>query len=496
MPVHHCAIAWRPTPAVLASALLLLLVLLTGCTTQQPYRLGKQGCVVSDPFRDKDGNFDWEVRGDDGRPCGDASSVSVNKPVPFSVDFVEFDDQGVFADRRQVEEAIQHAAAREDGGSYVVVFIPGWHHNARPGDGNVRGFYDMLASLSNWNPKRKVKGIYIGWRGESLDVPLVKHLTFWDRKGTSDEVGRGALLELLLRLEREVKLNKGDDNKLALIGHSFGASVTFNALAHVYLSRFLDGLYSTETAPRFRGYGDLVVLVNPAIEAMRYMPFQSALKYYARDIDQRYYREGNQRQLSFAHEKQPALVILSSADDLPTRRLFPIGRLFTTAFEAHARVSDQRSPDETKDGHYSEWNMDQRTVANYWDFQTHATIDLAPSDASGTPMPEKSLEAGLRKSCRSMDPDEVRRQFDLPEGTSDASSFLDSRIRARRLSGQGVKGIPYVVAAVDERIVEGHNDIGGLNLLCWINQLMNTQEQDDKRLDAPVFKQGPAASYQ
>ena len=73
MPVHPRAIAWRSTPALLAGALLVLIVLLTGCTTQQPYRLGQQRCVVSDPFKDKDGNFDWEVRGDDDRPCGDAS---------------------------------------------------------------------------------------------------------------------------------------------------------------------------------------------------------------------------------------------------------------------------------------------------------------------------------------------------------------------------------------------------------------------------------------
>lgn len=473
-----------PRQFVRFAAALLVTLFAAGCATKDPYRVSGGTCNVGNPVLDKHG-FDWESMGDDGRPCGDAWRVSVTKPVAFSVNFVEFDDQGVFASRRQVEDAIQHAAASDAGGSYVVVFVPGWHHNARSGDSNVRSFYDMLASLSHWNPKRKVKGIYIGWRGESLDLPRLNQLTFWDRKSTSDEVGRGSLLEFLLRLEREAKSNAGDNNKLALIGHSFGASVTFNALAHVFLSRFLDGLYSKESAPRFRGYGDLVVLVNPAIEAMRYMPFQSALTYYA----------GADRTpaLSFAHEKQPALVILSSIGDFPTRRLFPFGRLFTTAFEAHGRVSDTKSPD--AGGDYSEWNMDRETVANYWNFQTHAPIDLAPPEAAGVPVAEKSLVAGLRESCQPMDPDDVRRLLDVPAGSGDPSHFPDSLIRTRRLARPSVKGTPYVVAAVDEKIVEGHNDIGGLNLLCWINQLMDTQEQRTEPLPAQLpMRPRPAAS--
>ncbi len=462
---------------------LLAALLACACTTKMPYRVSGRTCDVTEALPDKEGAIQWEAMGADGHACGDAWQVNVGKPVPFSVNFVEFDDQGVFASRLQAEAALANAARPEVDGSYVVVFVHGWHHQARPGDGHVRGFYDALASVSRWNPKRKIKGIYVGWRGDSIDLPYIDNLSFWDRKGTSDEVGRGALLEFLLRLEREVKREPGDKDKLVLIGHSFGASVTFNALSHVFLDRFVEGLYATNTAPRFRGYGDLVVLVNPAIEAMRFMPFQSALDFYA--------RKETQPRLDFSHEQRAALVILSSEADFPTRRLFPVGRFFTTAFESHQRISDMASPDSA--GHYGEWNMDLKTVGNYRDFQTHATVKLAPPLPNEAQTAQKDLAGGLSESCRSVRKSDMRRLLNISESAPDAEAFPDSRIKIRRLSKNRLEGSPYIVAAVDSEIVQGHNDIGGLNLVCWINQLLDTQESAERSLSEPVRAKSSAS---
>ncbi|RZL68634.1 MAG: hypothetical protein EOP77_00625 [Variovorax sp.] len=455
--------------------ILCLAAFAAGCTTKTPYRVSGRVCDVPEAVQDAKGRYQWEAAGKDGDSCGEAWQVNVAKPTPFSMNFVEFDDQGVFASRRQAEAALANAARSEPDGAYVVVFVHGWHHQAKSGDGNVQGFYDTLASVSRWNPKRKIKGIYIGWRGDSIDVPYLDNLTFWDRKGTSDEVGRGAFLEFLLRLEREVKSNPADNNKLVLIGHSFGASVSFNALAHVMLTRFLDGAYATQARPRFQGYGDLVVLVNPAIEAMRFMPLQSALEHYT--------RKGARPQVDFAHENRPALVILSSVADFPTRRLFPAGRALTTSFEAHTRVSDMSSPD--PQGRYSEWTMDINTVGNYLNFQTHATIELDMTSSEESPISEKDLSAGLKNSCRAVAPDELRRLLNVRQGQADNSSFPDSRVRIRRLPREGMDYSPYIVAAVDSKVVDGHNDIGGLNLVCWINQMLDTRESSPA---APVAK--------
>lgn len=463
----------RPFWAVMA--ILCLVAFSAGCTTKTPYRVSGRVCDVPEAIQDSIGKYQWEAAGKDGEPCGDAWQVNIARPMPFSMNFVEFDDQGMFASRHQAEAALANAAKSEPDGSYVIVFVHGWHHQAKSGDGNVQGFYDALASVSRWNPKRKIKGIYVGWRGDSIDVPYLDNLTFWDRKGTSDEVGRGAFLEFLLRLEREVRSNPADNNKLVLIGHSFGASVSFNALAHVMLTRYFDGAYATQARPRFQGYGDLVVLVNPAIEAMRFMPLQSALDHYT--------RRGATPQVDFSHENRPVLVILSSITDFPTRRLFPVGRALTTSSEAHTRVSELSSPD--PQGRYSEWTMDINTVGNYLNFQTHATIELDETALASAQVSEKDLAAGLSQSCKAVEPGELKRLLNVRLGQADNSHFPDSRIRVRRLPKEGMDYSPYIVAAVDPKIVDGHNDIGGLNLVCWINQMLDTKESSPA---APVSK--------
>jgi hypothetical protein len=170
---------------------ILLAAWLAGCA-YTPHRKSAQLCTVDAPQPESRGGFDWEAAADGARRCADSYRVVVEKPVPFSMNFVEINEQGMLADRAQAEAALAHAARPEPDGSYVVVFVHGWHHNARSGDSNVNGFYDAMALVSRWNPQRQIKGIYIGWRGDSVPVPLLRYLTFWERKSTSDEVGRGS----------------------------------------------------------------------------------------------------------------------------------------------------------------------------------------------------------------------------------------------------------------------------------------------------------------
>jgi pimeloyl-ACP methyl ester carboxylesterase len=443
-----------------------LVLLLSGCA-YTPYRTSAERCTIEQPAKDASGNYDWESGPGGARPCADKWQVAVTKPVPFSMNFVEIDEQGMLASRAQAEAAVQEASTEEAGGSYVIVFVHGWHHNASTGDANVRGFYDALALVSRWNPKRRIKGVYVGWRGDSLPVPGLRYITFWDRKNTSDEVGRGGLLEFLLRLERGVKSTEQNGrNKLVVVGHSFGASVTFNALAHLYLGRFLDGVHSREEKQRFRGYGDLVVLINPAIEAMRYMPFQSALEYYSRPT--------SQPRLDFSHETRPALVVLSSLTDQATRIAFPAARLISTALEAHATISATNSPDEN--GSYSEWNMDRDTVGNFGGFQTHHPL-LLSEETGDTRVP---LAEKLRERCDSLAPADMWRRLntDVKERADERGGavFPDSGVRVRRIPNAATEGSPYIVAAVSPKIVDGHTDIGRPNLVCWINQLLDTKE--------------------
>ncbi|HFD40674.1 MAG TPA: esterase, partial [Anaerolineae bacterium] len=166
--------------------------------------------------------------------------------------FIEFDDQGQLFDRRQME-AVLEDLARQPGELLIVVFVHGWKHSAAPGDDNIAGFRQALGDLAEMeavgseNP-RQVAGIYIGWRGESITVPVIKELTFWDRKNTSHKVGNGGVTEvfnridLIRRMKNGTAENQAGPTRLAIVGHSFGGAVVFSAVDEILSDRFIASL--------------------------------------------------------------------------------------------------------------------------------------------------------------------------------------------------------------------------------------------------------------
>jgi hypothetical protein len=275
------------------------------------------------------------------------------------------------------------------------------------------------------------------------------------------------------------------EKRRAQLFAALGASVTFNALAHVTMERFLDGVYASGPAPRFRGYGDLVVLVNPAIEAMRFMPLQSAMHHYARPQP-----DGGPPLLDFSNERRPAVVILSSEGDWATRMAFPAARFFSTALEAHDNLSeDGKLVDQ---GPYSEWVIDRDTVGNFRGFQTHDTLVLATGSGSDTPAgtPQRMID----RPCSTLTAGDMWSRLYSPNGA--AAVFPDSSIAVRRNpTSRAPDRSPYIVAPISADIVRDHTDIGSPNLMCWINQLLDTRESTQRELvsvaNAPLDSPAP-----
>ena len=410
---------------------------LAGCAQFQAYRVSTDGYKTCE----------YRAVGD----CPTAALISHPAPMSYGMGVVEIDEQGFFADRAQAEAVVAMASAKaERGRSYVVVFVHGWHHNAGPEDENLEKFHDALRMLSGWRPNDTVRGIYVGWRGDSLAVKGLRYLTFWDRKNTSDEVGRGSFYEFLMRLERGVK-GADPGNRLVLIGHSFGASVSFNALAQLYMQRFIDGLYSTSDGPRFRGYGDLAVMINPAIEGMRYMPFHSALQYYG--------GASAPLRADFSHEKRPALLVLSSEGDWATRITFPAARFFTTMLEAHNTAGIRGSGPDIGGG-YSEWVMDVQTLGNFGHFHTHESLGI--EQAGAKPLLQ----------CPRLEPGRLARI--LNDSKAAPQTFPDSGIVLKH-RGEPPTASPYWSANMSADIVAGHTDIAKPSLVCWIIQLVDAE---------------------
>ncbi|HEY4231591.1 MAG TPA: hypothetical protein VGO79_15585, partial [Thermoanaerobaculia bacterium] len=180
----------------------------------------------------------------------------------------------------------------------------------------------------------------------------------WARKKAAGNVGQGELVEALSFLDRYQKhLNAETPNRcrLVMMGHSLGGAVLYSAVANILKSRVtearvkgvLDG-----TVPTIEGFGDIVVLANPAFEASLYAPLHHLIETFP----------------AFAPHQSPLLVVLASETDTTTRSTFRIGRWLETLFQR----TGPRSPRA----------MIVRTVGNYDPFVTHRAAVAADSRAS------------------------------------------------------------------------------------------------------------------
>lgn len=256
----------------------------------------------------------------------------------YDLAFVEFTERGNVFDRDQLEGVIDHVKDYAEDGATVVVFVHGWKHNANPSDPNLLDFKAALsqAAAIQKQRERRLIGIYVGWRGLSLSVPLLKELTYWDRKAVAHEIGKGGVTELLVRLENH--LDDSDDpnkNQYLMIGHSFGGAILLSSLSETLLERIVtpktsdsdqqlnkEEVYqaaienklsgSCRAAERIAGrpFGHGVVLLNAAVEANEIFQLKELVA-----------------QTCFKDEQDRYMHILSSDADRAVTRIFRLAQL-------------------------------------------------------------------------------------------------------------------------------------------------------------------------
>src|SRR3989449_11626238 len=159
-----------------ALGLIALVLAVAGCAAQGPYRRGERATeqFVADPTL--------------------CPALKAPSSFRIPVAYIEIDEQGAFQDRSQVERALALVGEGRKP-KYVVVFVHGWFHNAGADDPTVQRFKCALNNLQSIddNAGEEVVGIYVGWRGESWSIPLVRYAPFWYRKQTDNEAVRGPL---------------------------------------------------------------------------------------------------------------------------------------------------------------------------------------------------------------------------------------------------------------------------------------------------------------
>ncbi|MCQ8103031.1 esterase [Methylomonas sp. SURF-2] len=411
--------------------------LLSGCASNEIYRGDYTLCSVTP-----------------GNPCEQNSLHLYNDGAAneYTLGFVEIDDQGQMRDRKQMQallDTLYQKAAKES--ILLTVFVHGWHHNARPGDSNIESFKENLARISQvesqrskelGRPPRKIAGVYVGWRGESIDLAPFNYLTFWDRKSTAQDVGYLGITELLVKLEEIANVRNSMTppikSRLVVIGHSFGGAVVFSATSQILASRFVDSRENKSYTDSAKGFGDLVVLLNPAFEALRYAPFYDLA----------------QARCSYFPDQLPRLAILTSEADDATGILFPLGRIFSTVFETHGDIerNDCNLPLSLDEG-----KADRATVGHYPPLISHALTPVADA---------QNLQRASYENMKHL------WSTQTPGGSTQYGSTVLTHLN--KTSPRN----PYLNIRVDESIIADHNDVFNEKVMEFIRLLISLSTDD------------------
>ncbi|WDE08217.1 lipase [Thalassomonas viridans] len=370
---------------------------------------------------------------------------------------MEYDDQGTArspARRTQLLDHYLELAARRD--VLLLTFVHGWHHSAKPQDTNISKFRQLLEQVSASESRdsaaqkrqpRAVLGVFIGWRGDSIDLEYINTVTFWDRKNTAHEVGRQGVTQALLKLEELVNVrNFIDENspastsRLVVIGHSFGGAVVYSALQKVLTDRFVDSRGNKNYQSVAGGFGDLVLLMNPAFEALRFAPL---------------FHLSQQECRRYLPEQLPKLAVLTSETDYATKIAFPLGRSLSTFFESHRKMTRHycTRPGSTgiSEVTISQGSADRTAIGHFEPYMTHTLSAKAPEN--------QKADFDLLKAYQ---------YWSAADNTRPGVFSTVNITSLQRTTAHN----PYMNIKVDKQLMNGHNDIWGRDIVQFVSELI------------------------
>ena len=432
----------------------LIAAITVGCTPMRAYRTETAKVCESDVL---------------AKQCGQAAVQSYrNAHDPdggFDLGVVELDDQGQLHKPAQREALLDRIAADAvDHELMMVVFVHGWKHDAHEGDDNLDHFKEALRSLSQREAefshsrgilRRTVVGVYVGWRGLSVTPPVLKEFSFWDRKNTAQKVGHGEVTEILEGLEM-VRLEKNRETqeapnptRLVVVGHSFGGAMVYSALAQILADGFIKSTGSPSVSADARGFGDLVVLINPAFEAQQFAPLDDLAVSRA----------------SYFKNQLPVLAILTSEADQATGKAFPLGRWFSTRFEK-GRVVERTNPVTHQTERIDQREANVAAVGHFEPFRTHYLRATGGTDCAAA-----AVRANAEARVQSIESAALAWEGDAP------GSHIPFPCSMLERTDNSVARNPYLVVRVDRHIIPDHNAIWDDRVEAFLSHLILVASQ-------------------
>jgi len=334
----------------------------------------------------------------------------------YKVAFVEFGEQGSYQDPLQLQNAL--ALIRDTPQPLVITYVHGWQNNVESGD--VQSFQSLLARLNRAPAIRNVGfhvvGIYLGWRGKLTPVPILKEISFWNRKATAERLASNYdCYDAIASISEEARRKGRGNQYTVLLGHSFGGLIVERSVAHAINAEIHGHADADRSMP-----ADLVIAVNPAADSVLARQMIAAL--YGRKT------EGT----------RPLFVSITSTGDWATGSVFPIGTALASVSKGFNEV-EAPSPGNT---HVSERKFYTSTPGHNEMLINHITVDKHETINSPNGLP--ALEENLEHN-------HVGNGFTLDR----AQGKLD----VWQIKPVGDVDVPYWDVQVDSSIIKDHGDI-------------------------------------
>lgn len=333
----------------------------------------------------------------------------------YKLAFIEFGEQGSYQDTTQLTNAVELVEKTDR--PLVITYVHGWQNNAESAD--VEKFSGLLARLNSAPAIRdagfNVVGTYLAWRGKFTPVPVLKELSFWNRKAIAERIASNYDCYDAIAAISEAARKHGTANQYSvLLGHSFGGLIVERSVAHA-INAEIHGHSSAERSLP----ADLILVVNPAADSILARQMISAL--YIRDTE----------------NTRPMFVSITSSSDIATSLAFPIGTSLAATAKAFNKVPAPGSAKnlESERAFYTSTPGHNQFLIN------HVTEKLSETiDSHGLPALETNLKHNLIGDVFTLD---------APNGM----------LELWKIKRIGDVDVPYWDVKVDPSIIKNHGDL-------------------------------------